>query len=138
MSAFRALPSVDQLLKGLPSLIDTHGRQAVTAAARARLDAARAAIHHGAAAEIEAARLPHLLAADLAAAAATQLRPILNLTGTVLHTNLGRAILAEPAIQAACPYSTSEASTPTPTGHATPVPPSPQYPFGTLCRCCWW
>ncbi|WP_410219541.1 L-seryl-tRNA(Sec) selenium transferase [Paracoccus sp. (in: a-proteobacteria)] len=102
MSAFRALPSVDQLLKGLPSLIDTHGRQAVTAAARARLDAARAAIHHGAAAEIEAARLPHLLAADLAAAAATQLRPILNLTGTVLHTNLGRAILAEPAIQAAC------------------------------------
>ncbi|TGN38122.1 L-seryl-tRNA(Sec) selenium transferase, partial [Paracoccus liaowanqingii] len=45
--------------------------------------------------------LPHLLAADLAGQAATRLRPLLNLTGTVLHTNLGRAILADAAIAAA-------------------------------------
>jgi hypothetical protein len=25
-----------------------------------------------------------------------------------------------------------------PTGHATPVPPSPQYPPGFLARYCWW
>ena len=26
----------------------------------------------------------------------------------------------------------------TPTGQLTPVPPSPQYPFGFLARYCWW
>lgn len=25
-----------------------------------------------------------------------------------------------------------------PTGHETPVPPSPQYPFGFFARYCWW
>jgi len=29
-------------------------------------------------------------------------------------------------------------ATPTPTGHATPVPPMPQYPLGFLARYCWW
>ncbi|TJZ91941.1 L-seryl-tRNA(Sec) selenium transferase [Paracoccus gahaiensis] len=101
MSGFRALPAVDQLLAALPALVEDHGRQAVTQAARARLDAARTAIREGADGATEAARLPHLLAADLAGQAATRLRPILNLTGTVLHTNLGRAILADEAIAAA-------------------------------------
>ncbi|MFN3276823.1 MAG: L-seryl-tRNA(Sec) selenium transferase [Paracoccus hibiscisoli] len=101
MSGFRALPSVDQLLLALPDQVDRHGRQAVTRTARLRLDVARAAIRDGADGAAEAARLPHLLAADLAAAAVTQLRPILSLTGTVLHTNLGRAILADEAIAAA-------------------------------------
>ena len=103
MAGFRALPSVDQfLLSDMGrALIDSHGRKAVTAALRARLDAARAAIRDGGDGGAEAAKLPHLLAADLAAAAQSNLRPMLNLTGTVLHTNLGRAILAEEAIAAA-------------------------------------
>ena len=103
MAGFRALPSVDQVLLSDTgrALIDSHGRTAVTAALRARLDAARAAIRDGADGGAEAARLPHLLAADLAAAAQSRLRPMLNLTGTVLHTNLGRAILADAAIAAA-------------------------------------
>ncbi|HIC66283.1 MAG TPA: L-seryl-tRNA(Sec) selenium transferase, partial [Paracoccus sp.] len=101
MQGFRALPSVDQLLQsetGL-GLIAEHGRAMVTRTARARLDLARAAIRQGADGAVEAARLPHLLAADLAAAAQSGLRPILNLTGTILHTNLGRAILAPEAIE---------------------------------------
>lgn len=103
MAGFRALPSVDQfLLSDMGrALIDSHGRKAVTAALRARLDAARAAIRDGGDGGAEAAKLPHLLAADLAAAAQSNLRPMLNLTGTVLHTNLGRAILAEEAMAAA-------------------------------------
>ncbi len=103
MAGFRALPSVDQfLLSDMGrALIDSHGRTAVTAGLRTRLDAARAAIRDGADGAAECARLPHLLAADLAAAAQSNLRPMLNLTGTVLHTNLGRAILADEAIAAA-------------------------------------
>ena len=103
MAGFRALPSVDQVLLSPmgQALIDGHGRAAVTTALRNRLDAARTAIREGADGETEAARLPHLLAADLASAARSRLRPMLNLTGTVLHTNLGRAILAEEAIAAA-------------------------------------
>jgi L-seryl-tRNA(Ser) seleniumtransferase len=103
MAGFRALPSVDQVLLSPmgQALIDGHGRAAVTTALRNRLDAARTAIRNGADGETEAARLPHLLAADLASAARSKLRPMLNLTGTVLHTNLGRAILAEEAIAAA-------------------------------------
>jgi hypothetical protein len=34
--------------------------------------------------------------------------------------------------------SAADAPTPTPTGQLTPVPASPQYPNGFLCRYCWW
>ena len=103
MDGFRALPSVDQclLLPKVQALLAEHGRTAVVAALRARLDAARAAIRGGADGVAEAARLVPTLAADLAEAGRGTLFPVLNLTGTVLHTNLGRAILADEAIRAA-------------------------------------
>ncbi|MDO5705775.1 MAG: L-seryl-tRNA(Sec) selenium transferase [Paracoccus sp. (in: a-proteobacteria)] len=99
MQGLRALPSVDQVLNGPAgrAMIAAHGRTATTAAVRAELDAARAAIRAGGRADDVATGA----AARLDAAAQTTLRPMLNLTGTVLHTNLGRAILAEPAIRAA-------------------------------------
>ncbi|MDR0808684.1 MAG: L-seryl-tRNA(Sec) selenium transferase [Gemmobacter sp.] len=103
MEGFRALPSVEQCLltPEVRALLAEHGRTAVVAALRARLDAARAAIRGGADGVAEAARLVPALATDLAEASRSTLFPVLNLTGTVLHTNLGRAILAPEAIRAA-------------------------------------
>lgn len=103
MQGFRLLPAVDQFLKSDTgqALIALHGRQMVTAALRAQLDAARDAIRRGADAQATADALPGQLAAMLDASSQSKLRRILNLTGTILHTNLGRAILAQEAIAAA-------------------------------------
>ncbi|HQU69716.1 MAG TPA: L-seryl-tRNA(Sec) selenium transferase [Albidovulum sp.] len=101
MEALRALPSVDQVLASDAGrgLIAIYGRAATLAALRARLEAMRAALKAGDLAD--AACLPARLAADLADAARPRLRPVLNLSGTILHTNLGRAVLADDAIAAA-------------------------------------
>ncbi|MBN9423556.1 MAG: L-seryl-tRNA(Sec) selenium transferase [Candidatus Accumulibacter sp. 66-26] len=91
------LPSVDRLLQQLAGSIAEFGRQPVTACVRAELAAAREGLLGGLPAPDEA----DLLAAvrrRAADAARPRLRPVFNLTGTVLHTNLGRAQLAEEAI----------------------------------------
>lgn len=103
MQDFRVLPSVDQMLtspEGL-ALIEDHGRLAVVTAVRAGLEVAREKIRSGENGATLAAELPQRITHELTVAARTALRPLLNLTGTVLHTNLGRAILAEEAVSAA-------------------------------------
>ncbi|RIX47394.1 MAG: L-seryl-tRNA(Sec) selenium transferase [Rhodocyclales bacterium GT-UBC] len=91
------LPSVDRLLQQLGELIETHGRQLVTGSTRAELAAAREGIKHGLPLPGEEALLA-AIRLRAAGAARANLRPVFNLTGTVLHTNLGRAQLAEEAI----------------------------------------
>jgi len=95
------LPSVDRLL-ALPELtgaITRHGRQPVTDCTRAELAAARELIRAG-----HAAPQPEALAASIVTRVEQlvrlRLRPVFNLTGTVLHTNLGRALLAPEAVEA--------------------------------------
>jgi L-seryl-tRNA(Ser) seleniumtransferase len=99
LTSLRNLPSVDEVLRtptaGLA--VGRHGRTAVVGAVRQSLAAARATRATPANAEAVAADA----AARLDAAAQPKLKPVFNLTGTVLHTNLGRAILAEAAIEAA-------------------------------------
>ena len=98
VKALRDLPSVDRLLGGCGDLVAIHGRAQVAQALRAALAAIREAppdpLPDPDAIRAEAAR-------RLEAEARPALRPVLNLTGTVLHTNLGRAILAPEAISAA-------------------------------------
>jgi L-seryl-tRNA(Ser) seleniumtransferase len=100
--AFRNLPSVDEVLKTDAALValDRHGRPAVIAAVRVALDAARDAIRQGGTAHA-AADLAGAALARLDDGAAPNLKPVFNLTGTVLHTNLGRALYAEAAVAAA-------------------------------------
>jgi len=96
------LPSVDRLLQdpALAALIAGHGRSPVLAATRRTLERLRAAMAEGAAPDLSTATLADLIATEVAALLARSLRPVFNLTGTVLHTNLGRAPLAEEAVAA--------------------------------------
>lgn len=101
------LPSVDEILRGSTAgaCIASYGRTSVVAAVRAALARHRQAVregHVGSAARSEVAKnLALAVAAELARAEQPQIRRVFNLTGTVLHTNLGRAVLAEAAIDAA-------------------------------------
>lgn len=96
--SLRALPSVDRLLADCAAEIAAHGRAQVTDAIRAELAAIRETRPDPLP---DAAAILALVRARLALQAQSRLRPVLNLTGTVLHTNLGRALLADAAIEAA-------------------------------------
>jgi L-seryl-tRNA(Ser) seleniumtransferase len=76
-----------------------HGRTLVTTVVRASLSAAREDLKAGLALRDEATLIEQVSAA-LAALATPKLRPVFNLTGTVLHTNLGRAVLPPEAVAA--------------------------------------
>ena len=93
-----ALPSVDRLLQQRETevLIADHGRPAVTDAIRAVLAELRASRKP----ESREATILQEVAGRLEREAQPSLRPVFNLTGTVLHTNLGRAQLPEEAIAA--------------------------------------
>jgi len=99
----RDLASVSAVLNTAlaATLLDRFGRQAATAAIRAVLDEARNMVRAGATSAPTAEDLTVAALARLEAQARSDLRPLFNLTGTVLHTNLGRAVLAEAAIEAA-------------------------------------
>ncbi len=102
---YAALPSMDRLISSTECapLATRHGRHALTQCARAQLDAARAHIAAHAALPDWAssqAKLAARIADKLEARQHMALRPVFNLTGTVLHTNLGRAIQAEVAVEA--------------------------------------
>jgi L-seryl-tRNA(Ser) seleniumtransferase len=100
--SLRQLPAVSTVLATAEAvaLSQRYGRVATTEAIRQVIDEARAALRTASApapTSIELAqRADRLLGAQLSG-----LRPLFNLTGTVLHTNFGRALLAEEAIDAA-------------------------------------
>ena len=91
------LPSVDRLLQRSGALVAGHGRPLVTACIRAELAAGRTGARNGLPAPDET-ELLLAVESRVVRAARPNLRPVFNLTGTVLHTNLGRAQLADEAI----------------------------------------
>jgi L-seryl-tRNA(Ser) seleniumtransferase len=103
-SAAAAIPSLDRLLNqpALEELLAHHGRTQVKSALRAHLDDLRRAALSGSLnpASLGDDRVAAALEQKLGAVAKPHLRPVFNLTGTVLHTNLGRAVLPEEAIRA--------------------------------------
>jgi L-seryl-tRNA(Ser) seleniumtransferase len=100
-SARRSIPSLDRLL-GLAALTDLatrFGRERVTEAARAELDASREALA-GADGAFREDVFVEACTQRLSREGRASLRPVFNLTGTVLHTNLGRALMPEEAVRA--------------------------------------
>ena len=94
----RALPSVNALLelRGMDALLVHAPRATVVDAARAALDAARSS---NAPPRDETAWIA-AVERELTRIVRPSLRPVINATGVVLHTNLGRAPLADAAISA--------------------------------------
>ena len=97
---FSILPSVDRLLEepALAAAAAEYGRTEALAGARKVLADARRVL--GAGGALEPAGLGPAAVAHIGARGRVSLRRVFNLTGVVLHTNLGRAPLPEEAVAA--------------------------------------
>jgi len=101
---FRELPSVDELIRmpAIAALASSHGTAALTAAVRAVLARVReevaSGLLDGAALRLALDGLGNAVEEHLRRALELSLRPVINATGVILHTNLGRAPLAESAL----------------------------------------
>ena len=101
MNSLRDLPSVEQLLQNATYLIETYGRPLTVDALRLTLDETRARFKLNP--ETALPSMDIILSqaeSHLSASTAPTLLPVINATGVILHTNLGRAPLSEATIQA--------------------------------------
>jgi L-seryl-tRNA(Ser) seleniumtransferase len=99
MTSLRDLPSIDTLLQSGEALIAQHGRDQTLFALRHVVEEARQAVVGGAAVP-EATVLVAQAADMLNREARPTLRPVVNATGVIIHTNLGRAPLSDAALAA--------------------------------------
>ena len=97
----RKLPSVDRVLgePAVQELIASYGRDTTVDAVRDALDRARDTVRAGGSASGPAA-VVELAASRLRSRLPATLRPVINATGVVIHTNLGRAPLSDAALRA--------------------------------------
>ena len=103
LARLRDLPSVSTVLNTSAAvvLLERYGQKASTEAIRATIEGARTALLEGECTVPTAERLAIESRARLEREDRSGSRPLFNLSGTVLHTNLGRAVLAEAAVEAA-------------------------------------
>jgi L-seryl-tRNA(Ser) seleniumtransferase len=101
-SALRRIPSVDQLLTSDAGrgLVAQHGRELVTRAVRETLDAVRASLKDGDGPPPDAGAILGRVRARIETKRAPKLCRVINATGVILHTGLGRAVLPAAALDA--------------------------------------
>src|SRR5882724_6434637 len=101
---YRKLPSVDELLRtpAIADLISREGPAAVTESARAVLSRLReeigTALVDDESLDLALSGIPSAIERELQQALRYSLRTVINATGVILHTNLGRAPLSHAAI----------------------------------------
>jgi L-seryl-tRNA(Ser) seleniumtransferase len=105
----RQIPAVNELLNGsaLRDLQARVGRRLVVESARRALQRLRDRIVAGSLSTVSLAALEEEIVIEAEAAARFSLRSVINATGVVLHTNLGRAPLARQAVEHLAEVSTS-------------------------------
>jgi L-seryl-tRNA(Ser) seleniumtransferase len=101
-ATFRDIPAVDALLKRpeVQPLVRDWGRLAVRDTVRVIQTDLRRSIDAGAAIELNAPELAREISLRLNERGSRGPRPVFNLSGTIIHTNLGRTLLPETAIRA--------------------------------------
>lgn len=97
------LPSVDKLLRSGAAiqLLSAHGHTLVATEARALLDGLRQRVLAGQlnSADVDPLVLDSALSTRVRERLAPRMRAVFNLTGTVIHTNLGRSVLADAVLE---------------------------------------
>ena len=113
----RSLPQVEEVLHdaSLETLTESVPRDLVCDAVRASIDEARQAILAGSDADTSIPSIVRATRMRLLALNRSSLRRVVNASGVIIHTNLGRSVLAPAAVQAAnevaSGYSTLEYDT---------------------------
>ena len=92
-----SLPSVDEVLKSAQGVrwLETCPRRYVLAAIREAIDLRRKKILEGTATDVSLESIIPDISVTIERLSTLSLRPVINATGIVIHTNLGRAVLSE-------------------------------------------
>lgn len=98
---FEGLPSVDEVLKSGYGIkwLGEHPRLYVLSGIREVIDLRRQEILAGTIADVSPENMARNIEATIERLAAFSLKPVINATGIVLHTNLGRSVLSEKALE---------------------------------------
>ncbi len=110
---FRKLPSIDELMRtpDFARIVEREGRAATLDAARTVLDRLRAEITSGrlndSNVNLALSGIGDAVERELRRSLQMSLRPVINATGVVLHTNLGRAPLSSAALDHAREVATT-------------------------------
>ncbi len=102
IKVLREIPAVDELLKQpeIKQLLASHSQAQIVQEIRKVIQSLREKILSGAVSEVNQTQLINQVLSAIKQSERFNLRPVINATGVVLHTNLGRAVLAQSARQA--------------------------------------
>ena len=95
------IPQVDEILKSshAQKWLESYPRKIVLRAVREVLDSKRRRLLEGQVEELSAGVISEQIESRIKKLAAYKLRPLINATGIVIHTNLGRAVISDKAIE---------------------------------------